>query len=159
MFVKITKFKSYRWIEGDLWVEQGNGAGGAKQHCGIFSIIFFQLFLASLLLWDTRLVISIETRNHTWYLSQTPQTCLCKNFLSGVNFSRLSEKKCIYLTFSETFLVFLVPLVVFLGVKFGFRKSCLCKRNDKYEVWLDAFHVRKITHVVRQKSISLKSHI
>ena len=38
------------------------------------------------------------------------------------------------LTFSETFLVFLVPLVVFLGVKFGFRKSCLCKRNDKYKV-------------------------
>ena len=31
--------------------------------------------------------------------------------------------------------MFLVPLVVFLGVKFGFRKSCLCKRNDKYEVW------------------------
>merc|ERR1711952_330323 len=60
---------------------------------------------------------------------------VCKNFLSGVNFSRLSEKKCIYLTFSETFLVFLVPLVVILGVKFGFRKSCLCKRNDKYEVW------------------------
>ena len=44
-------------------------------------------------------------------------------------------KKCIYLTFSETFLVFLVPLVVFFGVKFGFRKSCQCKRNDKYEVW------------------------
>ena len=22
----------------------------------------------------------------------------------------------------------------FLGVKFGFRKSCLCKRNDKYKV-------------------------
>ena len=71
---------------------------------------------------------------HTSYFSQTPQTCLCKKFLSGVNFSRLSEKKCIYLTFSETFLVFLVPLVVFWGVKFGFRKSCLCKRNDKYEV-------------------------
>ena len=61
--------------------------------------------------------------------------CLCKKFLSGINFSRLSEKKCIYLTFSETFLVFLVPLVIFLGVKFGFRKSCLFKRNDKYEVW------------------------
>ena len=30
--------------------------------------------------------------------------------------------------------MFLVPLVVFLGVKFGFRKSCQCKRNDKYEV-------------------------
>ena len=29
---------------------------------------------------------------HTSYLSQTPQTCLCKSFLSGVNFSRLSEK-------------------------------------------------------------------
>ena len=29
---------------------------------------------------------------HTSYLSQTPQTCLCKNILSGVNFSRLSEK-------------------------------------------------------------------
>ena len=31
--------------------------------------------------------------------------------------------------------MFLVPLVIFLGVKFGFKKSCLCKRNDKYEVW------------------------
>ena len=30
--------------------------------------------------------------NHTSYLSQTPQTCLCKNFLPGVNFSRMSEK-------------------------------------------------------------------
>ena len=39
------------------------------------------------------------------------------------------------MTFSETFLVFLVTLVVSLGVKFGFRTSCLCKRNDKYEVW------------------------
>ena len=38
------------------------------------------------------------------------------------------------MTFSETFLVFLVILVVFGGVKFGFRKSCLCKRNDKYKV-------------------------
>ena len=41
--------------------------------------------------------------------------------------------------------MFLVPLVVFLGVKFVFRKSCLCKRNDKYEVcvwfiWYDWFH-------------------
>ena len=25
----------------------------------------------------------------------------------------------------------------FLGVKFGFRKSCLCKRNDKYEVCIE----------------------
>ena len=37
------------------------------------------------------------------------------------------------MTFSETCLVFLVSLVGFLGVKFGFRASCLCKRNDKYE--------------------------
>ena len=48
--------------------------------------------------------------------------------------SQIKWKKCIYLTFSETFLVFLVPLVVFFGVKSGFRKSCQCKRNDKYEV-------------------------
>ena len=60
--------------------------------------------------------------------------CLCKNFLSGVIFSRLSEKKLHTFDFPETFLVFLVSLVVFLGVKFGFRKSCLCKRNDKYGV-------------------------
>ena len=77
--------------------------------------------------------------SHTSYLSQTPQTCLCKNFLSGVNFSRMSEKKCIYMTFSETFLVFLVILVVFLGVKYGFRKSCLCQRNDKYEVCIELY--------------------
>ena len=43
------------------------------------------------------------------------------------------------MTFSETFLVFLVILVVFLGVKFGFRKSCLCKRNDKYKVWGETY--------------------
>ena len=33
--------------------------------------------------------------------------------------------------------MFLVPLVVFFGVKFGFQKSCQCKRNDKYEVCSD----------------------
>ena len=37
---------------------------------------------------------------------------------------------------------FLVSLVVFLGVKFGFRKSCLCKRNDKYEVCKDLDSIR-----------------
>ena len=58
--------------------------------------------------------------------------CLCKNFLSGVNFSRL---KMHIFDFFRHILVFLVPLVVFLGVKFGFRKSCQCKRNDKYDVW------------------------
>ena len=39
------------------------------------------------------LKLLISTINaHTSYLSQTPHTCLCKNFLSGVNFSILSEK-------------------------------------------------------------------
>ena len=31
--------------------------------------------------------------------------------------------------------MFLLPLVVCLGVKFGFRKSCQCKRFDKYELY------------------------
>ena len=29
---------------------------------------------------------------HTWYLSQTPQTCLCKKKLPGVNFYRFNAK-------------------------------------------------------------------
>ena len=61
--------------------------------------------------------------------------CLCKKFLSGVNFSRLSEKMHIFDFFRDVFSVF-GAFSRFLGVKFGFRKSCLCKRNDKYEVWL-----------------------
>ena len=32
------------------------------------------------------------TINHTWYLSQTPQTCLCKKKLPGVNFYRFNAK-------------------------------------------------------------------
>ena len=43
---------------------------------------------------------------HTSYLSQTPQTCLCKNFLSGVNFSRLSEKNAYIWLFRDIFSVF-----------------------------------------------------
>ena len=61
--------------------------------------------------------------------------CLCKKFLSGVNLSRMSEEKMhIYDFFRNIFSVF-GDFSRFLGVKFGFRKSCLCKRNDKYEVW------------------------
>ena len=41
--------------------------------------------------------------DHTSYLSQTPQTCLCKNFLSGVNFSRLSEKNAYIWLFQRHF--------------------------------------------------------
>ena len=40
---------------------------------------------------------------HTLYLSQTPQTCLCKNFQSGVNFSRLSEKNAYIWLFQRQF--------------------------------------------------------
>ena len=36
---------------------------------------------------------------------------------------------------------------VFLGVKFGFRKSCLCKRNDKYEVWDRGSLIRKFVKI------------
>ena len=34
-----------------------------------------------------------STANHTSYLSQTPQTCLCKKKLPGVNFYRFNAKK------------------------------------------------------------------
>ena len=37
--------------------------------------------------------------------------------------------------FRDIFSVFGAFSRFFLGVKFGFRKSCQCKRNDKYEVW------------------------
>ena len=50
------------------------------------------------------------------------------------------------MTFSEIFLVFLVILVVFLGVEFGFRKSCLCKRNDKYKVWKKIMRIIPFFH-------------
>ena len=40
---------------------------------------------------------------HTFYLSQTPETCLCKNFLSGVNFSRMSEKNAYIWLFQRHF--------------------------------------------------------
>ena len=56
------------------------------------------------------------------------------------------------MTFSETFLVFLVILVVFLGVKFGFRKSCLCKRNDKYKVWLQVSSWKNILEMILLRS-------
>ena len=72
---------------------------------------------------------------HTFYMSQTPQTCLCKNFLSGVKFSRMSEKKCICMTFFRDIFSVFGDFSRFFGCKIWFRKSCLCKRNDKYKVW------------------------
>ena len=41
---------------------------------------------------NDKLKQALLEQKYTSYLSQTPQTCLCKNFLSGVNFSRMSEK-------------------------------------------------------------------
>ena len=58
---------------------------------------------------------------HTFYLSQTPQTCLCKNFLSGVNFSRMSEKMHIYDFFRDIFSVF-GDFSRLLGCKIWFSK-------------------------------------
>ena len=42
----------------------------------------------------------------------------------------------------------------FLGVKFGFRKSCLCKRNDKYEVCDYAHHVDEGLNKTRKQGDS-----
>ena len=50
----------------------------------------------------SRAVVTSNT-SHTSYLSQTPQTCRCKNFLSGVNFSRLSEKNAYIWLFQRHF--------------------------------------------------------
>ena len=62
-----------------------------------------------------------DTFAHTSYLSQTPQTCLCKNFLSGVNFSRMSEKMHIYDFFRDIFSVF-GDFSRFFGCKIWFSK-------------------------------------
>ena len=48
--------------------------------------------------------------------------------------------------------MFLVPLVVFLGVKFGFQKSCLCKRNDKYKVCSYLSQISQIIFVEKKLS-------
>ena len=62
-----------------------------------------------------------DGERHTSYLSQTPQTCLCKNFLSGVNFSRMSEKMHIYDFFRDIFSVF-GDFSRFFGCKIWFSK-------------------------------------
>ena len=50
--------------------------------------------------------------------------------------------------------MFLVPLVVFLGVKFGFRKSCQCKRNDKYEVCSFSISPSEQVNSSREQTVS-----
>ena len=42
---------------------------------------------------------------HTSYLSQTPQTCLCKKIQSGVKFSRLNVKNCMFLLILGAFVI------------------------------------------------------
>ena len=55
------------------------------------------------------------------------------------------------LTFSETFLVFLVPLVVFLGVKFGFRNPASVKEMTNMRYGLD---LKSVVRVGSQLSLN-----
>ena len=64
---------------------------------------------------------NVTPPTHTSYLSKTPQTCLCKKFLSGVNFSRLSEKMHIFDFFRDIFSVF-GAFSRFFGCKIWFSK-------------------------------------
>ena len=66
---------------------------------------------------------------HTWYLSQTPQTCLCKKKLPGVNFYRFNAKNWRF------FYRFNAKKLAFFGVNFILQKIWLCKKDDKYKVW------------------------
>ena len=50
---------------------------------------------------------------------------------AGVEEAFLRLKKAIFLS------LFLLLELGLILCKFGFRKSCLCKRNDKYEVWIN----------------------
>ena len=60
--------------------------------------------------------------------------CPCQNIMSGVKFSRLNAKTAYYTLFQRHCFVFWAVFNHFLGVKFEIKKSCLCKRNDKYQV-------------------------
>ena len=61
--------------------------------------------------------------------------CPCKNILSSVNFLRLNTKSAYILLFRDIFECFGGVFSQFSGVKFGIWKYCMCKRNDKYQVW------------------------
>ena len=54
---------------------------------------------------------------------------LCKFFLAGVNIYRFNAK-------NWQFTVYFVVIYAFFGVNFILQKFCLCKKNDKYQVWL-----------------------
>ena len=59
-------------------------------------------------------------RHHRW--------CLCKKKLPGVNFYRFNVK-------NWQFTVYFVVIYAFFGANFILQKFCMCKKNDKYEVW------------------------
>ena len=115
---------------------------------------------------DLKMLIMISKSNHqpqilkglchTSYLSQKPREFSCKFFLAGVNFYRFNAKKwqftvyfavimqklAIYCVFCRNnaknwqFSVYFVVIYAFFGVNFILQKFCLCKKNDKYEVWI-----------------------
>ena len=106
--------------------------------------------------------------NHTFYLSQTPQTCLCKNFLSGVNFSRLSEKNAyIFDFFRDIFSVF-GAFSRFFGCKIWFSKilsaemwlvtgwptsikdsqSTLFWKHVQHRYWVNTQYMQQTTHLI-----------
>ena len=55
-------------------------------------------------------------------------------------------KNCIHFTFSETFLVFLVSLVVFWGVKFAEQSKIVC-------------NIANITHSMLNYTLCVKLHL
>ena len=65
---------------------------------------------------------TLAVPTHTFNLSQASQAVPVSKISVRCKFFQIGWKNCIHLTFSEKFLVFLVSLVVFLGVKFGFSK-------------------------------------
>ena len=74
---------------------------------------------------------------HCWHGSYIPHICHgrrpCKFFLAGVNFYRFNAKNWQFTV--GNLLCKLAIYRVNFGVNFMFQKFCLCKKNDKYEVW------------------------
>ena len=72
---------------------------------------------------------------HTSYLSQTPQTCLCKKKLPSVNFYRFNAKNLRFFTdLTRKIGIYYRKILAFFVVNFILQKFCSCTKNDKYEV-------------------------
>merc|ERR1711963_1390549 len=85
---------------------------------------------------------------HTSYLSRTPRIYSCKFFLAGVNFFRFNAKiwqLTVYFAVitqkNWQFTVYFVVIYAFFGVNFTLQKFCSCKKNDKYQVCSNPFHL------------------